>query len=154
MLINGKVNIFLGDNVTIKNDARMETVTQWKGKTYTPKLIIHNGVSIEQRCHIVAADVLEIGENTVISADVYISDCSHRYNENKRIMDSDLIVKKTTIGANAFIGIGAKIMPGVTIGERAVVGANAVVTRDVPPFEVWAGVPARYIKKNAIEQCE
>jgi len=152
MRIAGKKNMYLGNNVTILNGGRLETVAQWGDKKYAPKLIIHDGVSIEQRCHIIAVDTLEIGENTVMSADVYISDCSHRYDEDKRIMDSELVVKRTTIGANVFIGIGAKIMPGVTIGDRAVIGANAVVTKDVPPNQVWAGVPARYIRDNIIKK--
>lgn len=51
----------------------------------------------------------------------------------------------TTIAERAFVGAGATVMPGVTVGERAVVGAGAVVTHDIPPGEIWAGVPARKI---------
>jgi phosphonate metabolism protein (transferase hexapeptide repeat family) len=51
--------------------------------------------------------------------------------------------KAVTIGHDVWIGHGAVIMPGVTIGNGAVVGANAVVTRDVAPYEIVAGVPAR-----------
>ncbi len=46
------------------------------------------------------------------------------------------------IGRNCFIGAGAVILPGVTIGETSIVGANSTVNRDIPPGEVWAGVPA------------
>jgi maltose O-acetyltransferase len=48
------------------------------------------------------------------------------------------------IGANVFIN------PGVNIGENAIVGANSVVTRDIPPFEIWGGVPAKFIRKKQI----
>lgn len=50
--------------------------------------------------------------------------------------------KVTIIKRNAMVGTNAVIMPGVTVGESAVIGAGAVVTKDVPPFEIWAGVPA------------
>ena len=52
------------------------------------------------------------------------------------------------VGSRVFIGVGAIIMPGVTIGDRAVVGAGSVVTKDVPSGQVWAGVPARFIKSS------
>lgn len=52
---------------------------------------------------------------------------------------------QTVIGDYAFVGANAVVMPGVTVGVGAVVGAGAVVTHDVPPWEIWAGVPARKI---------
>lgn len=63
------------------------------------------------------------------------------------VLHADLIVKETVIGNNCFVGTGVKIMAGVHIGDCAVVGANAVVTHDVPSFSMVAGVPARVIKK-------
>lgn len=54
------------------------------------------------------------------------------------------------IGDDAWIGTGAVIMPGVTVGEGAVVAANAVVTKDVPPYVVVGGVPAKEIKKVTV----
>lgn len=53
--------------------------------------------------------------------------------------------KCTIIERNAFVGVNAVVMPGVTVGEGAVIGAGAVVTKDVPAYEIWAGVPARKI---------
>jgi acetyltransferase-like isoleucine patch superfamily enzyme len=50
----------------------------------------------------------------------------------------------TVIRARAFLGTNAVIMPGVTVGESAIVGAGAVVTKDVPAGQVWTGVPARF----------
>lgn len=56
-------------------------------------------------------------------------------------------VKPVKICSGAFIGVGAIILPGVTIGKCAVVGAGSVVTKDVPPYTVVAGNPARFIKR-------
>ena len=57
---------------------------------------------------------------------------------------------KIHIGRNAYIGANVIICKPVTIGEGAIVGAGSVVTKDIPPFEVWAGNPARFIKKRDI----
>lgn len=144
MRLIGKNKIFLGDRITILNNARMEAIGE------NGRLTIGAGTSIEQGCHLIAANHLDIGEDCVISAWVYISDCNHIYNKEKPIMQSGLEIKRTKIGRHVFIGIGAKILPGVSIGDFSVIGANAVVTKDVPPHEVWGGIPARYIETNEI----
>jgi acetyltransferase-like isoleucine patch superfamily enzyme len=55
-------------------------------------------------------------------------------------------VPETVIGDDVWIGFGAVVMQGVSVGRGSVIGAMAVVTKDVPPYEVWAGVPARKIR--------
>ena len=149
MRIVGKKNIYIGDNVIILNNARLETVVgEWGGIRYDGGLYIGNGTSIEQCCHIVAAGILKIGEDCVFSADVYISDCAHQYDRGKKIREQELSVKKTTIGNGVFIGIGARIMPGVEISDNSIIGANAVVTHNVPEGAIVAGIPARIIGYN------
>jgi acetyltransferase-like isoleucine patch superfamily enzyme len=65
---------------------------------------------------------------------------------NVPIMQTDLEIRPVRIGAWADIGVNAVILPGLSIGKGAVVGAGAVVTRDVPSFAVVAGVPAKIIR--------
>ena len=146
MRILGKRNMYIGDRVHILNGARIEAISEYGNQKLRPKLVIGEGTTIEQCCHIIATDELVIGKDCVFSAFVYVADCNHQYIPGVRINDAELEVKKTTIGDGCFIGIGARIMPGVTLGNNCVVGANAVVTHDVPERAVVAGVPARIIK--------
>jgi len=62
------------------------------------------------------------------------------------IVKTDLIIKPVRVGAWADIGTNAVLLPGVTVGQGAIVGAGAVVTEDVPPFAIVAGVPARFLR--------
>jgi galactoside O-acetyltransferase len=64
------------------------------------------------------------------------------------IVQTDLEIKPVRIGAWADIGVNAVILPGVTVGQGAIIGAGAVVTKDVPPFAVAAGVPARVLRSR------
>ncbi len=85
----------------------------------------------------------------LLSDRVFISDHIHSYREKGvPVIKQSLVPRgKVMIRAGAFIGINAVIMPGVTIGRNAVVGASSVVYQDVPDFSVAAGNPARLVKK-------
>lgn len=148
MRIIGKKNIYIGDNCSILHQARIETVSGWEDTSFHGEVRIGNRTSIEQNCHIIAADKLEIGDNCVLSSNVYVADCGHSCDIMEgSVMQQPLFVKKTSIGEGCFIGTGAKIMPGVKLGKYVVVGANAVVTKDVPDYTMVAGVPAAPIKQ-------
>lgn len=147
MRIIGKKRIYIGDNVTILNSARIETVRKWGDKELNGKLTIGDGTSIEQCCHLIAAKAVEIGKDCVLSAFVYISDCSHGYSPQTAIMQSELDIKPVKIGNHCFIGIGSCIMPGVELGDNVVIGANSVVTKSIPDNSMAAGTPAKVIKK-------
>lgn len=63
--------------------------------------------------------------------------------------DAKRTVAPVVIGARSYVGAAAIVLPGVTVGEDAVIGAGAVVTRDIPPGQTWAGVPARPLTREA-----
>ena len=97
-----------------------------------------------------APELITIGKNVWVTRGVMLL-CHQRdlseYEVGKPVMDCELKYAPIVIKDGAHIGIGAIIMPGVTIGEGAVIGAGAVVTKDVPPYSVAAGVPAKVIKQ-------
>lgn len=97
-----------------------------------------------------ACSFLDIG-GIIIEDDVLIGPRVNITSENHPLDPSDrkaLIPKPVHIQRNAWIGAGATILPGVTVGENAVVAAGAVVSRDVPPNTVVAGIPAKVVKDH------
>lgn len=92
---------------------------------------------------------LKIGKNSLISPQslffFHRRDLSNYY-QGMNAHDIPMKEYYTTIGDNVQIGMRAMIMPGVTIGDGAVIGANSIVTKDVPPYAIVAGQPARVIK--------
>lgn len=89
----------------------------------------------------------------LISGRVYITDHDHVFDDRELSASKcyKLISAPVVVENGAWLGEGCVILKGVKVGERAVVGANAVVTKDVPPFTVVGGVPARIIRK--INEC-
>lgn len=133
-------NVFIG-----KNSFFAITTTE----SNTPKVHIGDNVSIGANFFLASIDEIVIEENVLISDRVFISDHIHGYEDiSLPIIDQALQPRgKVLIKSDAFIGINAVIMPGVTIGKHAVVGASAVVTQSVPDFTVVAGNPAKIIKQ-------
>lgn len=79
--------------------------------------------------------------------DIYDTDF-HQLNASDRANNiGEVPTGEIVIGPNAFVGGHVKILKGVRVGEGAVVGAGSVVTKSIPPYEVWAGVPAKFIRK-------
>jgi len=140
--------IFVGNSVFIKPGCRMEGVNKYEDRRYSPSIVIEDGVTIEQNCHITAADRLVIGANSLISSYVLITDISHEYHDiSKPVGRQPIEVKNTSIGSNCFIGSGAKILPGTVLGSHCIVGSNAVVQGAIPDYCVVVGVPAVVVKR-------
>ena len=90
---------------------------------------------------------VEIGAAALFADDIYVSDFDHRFADLTRpIKDQGIAKSRVRIEPDVWIGTKVTVCRGVVIGEGSVVGANAVVTRDLPPYCVAVGVPARVIK--------
>jgi maltose O-acetyltransferase len=105
-------------------------------------LIIGENTIINQRCRLDNRGGIEIGANVSISAEVHIITADHDIQHPMFIGRT----AKVVIEDYVFIGSRATILPGITIGKGAVVAVGACVTKDVPPYTVVGGVPAKIFK--------
>jgi acetyltransferase-like isoleucine patch superfamily enzyme len=121
-----------------------------------------NNVQVNDYIHITAMKQVSIGNNTLIASKVYISDCSHgSYNGNEfdsspltKPIERPYQIKPVTIENNVWIGEFVTILPGVTIGQGSIIGANSVVSKSIPANCIAVGSPAKPIKKFNFEtQC-
>lgn len=101
------------------------------------------GVFINSGCRFQDQGGITIGDYSLIGHNVVLATLNHNLNPEKR---GNLIPSPIKIGKRVWIGSNATVLPGITIGDNAVIGAGSVVTKDVPENTVVAGVPAR-IKK-------
>src|SRR6266487_2018131 len=112
------------------------------------KVAIGKGTVINSKCLLYTTGGLVIGENVSISSGVWLMTGTHDMND-PLFPDKYLPI---VIGNHAWIGVRATILGGITIGEGAVVMAGAVVTRDVPPYAIAGGVPARVIRQRELQE--
>jgi acetyltransferase-like isoleucine patch superfamily enzyme len=98
---------------------------------------------------IAAQELVEIGEHCMLANGCFVSDANHRHDDPRKPITWQGFETKgpTRIDDNCWLGANVVVTSGVSIGERSVIGANSVVTRDVEPFSVAAGSPARVIKR-------
>lgn len=114
------------------------------------KIIIGNNFRMSNSA-ICCANKITFGENVMIGGGCKIWDSDfHPINSNQRSLtpNSNYSSKEIEIGNDVFIGGCSIILKGVTIGDNSIIGAGSVVSKSIPPNEIWAGNPATYIKKN------
>ena len=97
---------------------------------------------------VAALELVEIGEHCMFANGCVITDSNHRFDDPERPVPWQGFSSRgpTRVGDNVWCGAHVVITSGVTVGERCVIGANSVVTEDLPPFSVAAGAPARVIR--------
>lgn len=150
--ILGGRNITIGDNFYCYWGLRIETYEEHNGYKFTPKIVIGNNVSINPDCHIGATNRIELHDGVLLASRVFITDHFHGQTNHEDLMippAKRILYSKgpVIIKENAWLGENVAVMPGITIGRNAVIGANSVVTRDIPDNAIAAGVPAKVIKQ-------
>ena len=143
-----------GDQVDMHFNARVQCIDYFQptDQHFKPRLILHDHVVVQAMCHIGCIDRVEIGEWSTMGARCYITDHTHGGTSREELLlpprKRPLVSRgPVKIGKYVHLGEGVCVMPGVTIGDYSVIGAGAVVTRDIPPFSIALGSPAKVIKQ-------
>jgi len=152
--LSGLAYMRIGKNFQAAEGLWLEAIAAHSGQTFSPSIVIGNNVTVSRWSHIAATHRVEIGDGVLLGSKVLITDHNHGHYRNEvcdvgippalRTLERD---RSVVIGKNVWLGDGVVVMPGVKIGDGSVIGANSVVTRDVPPFTIAAGSPAAALKK-------
>ena len=140
-VVGVRTEIVNSANVKIGRDCLLQDAVYIRAGT-DGKITMGDRVAINSFARLFGHGSIEIGEDVQIGPGCLITTTDHNIFENL-----EASFKKVTIGKRAWIGANVTILPGITIGEHAVVGAGSVVTKDVPAYSVVVGVPARLIKE-------
>jgi acetyltransferase-like isoleucine patch superfamily enzyme len=143
--------ISIGSDVIVLEHAWFSVVDSVEG--VTPSLVIGDRCRLGRFCEIACVGSVTF-EPEVLTADrIFIGDTYHRYEDpDTPVLDQPMAQPESVvIGRGSFLGVGAVVLRGVTVGEHAYIAAAAVVTQDVPPYTIVAGNPARAIKRYDAE---
>ncbi|HTU79770.1 MAG TPA: acyltransferase [Solirubrobacteraceae bacterium] len=107
------------------------------------------GTFLNRGVMVAAQGLVEIGDHCMLANGCFVSDASHRHDDPHKPITWQGFESKgpTRIGDNCWLGANVVVTSGVTVGERCVIGADSVVTRDIEPFSIAAGAPARVLRK-------
>lgn len=144
MSIDNPNGIFIGNEVMILQYVWLAACSAGKEKA---ELIISNGVRLGHFNHIYSTKKIVIEKDVMTADRVYIGDVKHSYyNINQSIKNQEIVnLGSVTIGEGSWIGENSCIV-GANIGKHCVIGANSVVTHDIPDYSVAVGSPAKVIK--------
>jgi acetyltransferase-like isoleucine patch superfamily enzyme len=109
---------------------------------------VGNSVFIGHACEFVCNSSITIGNDCLIASKTTFNTTGHEFKKHDKIHQQPITTKEIILQDDVWIGTSCVIMQGVTIGEGSVIAAGSVVNKSIPPYEVWAGVPARFIKKR------
>jgi acetyltransferase-like isoleucine patch superfamily enzyme len=144
-----------GDVLEAFDDGRLEigahTLLEphvWITAPAPGRVRIGEGTFLNVGVMVAAVELVEIGSHCMLANGCFVTDANHRFDDPDKPVPWQGFDSKgpTRIGDNVWLGANVVVTSGVSIGERCVVGANSVVTRDIPPFSIAAGAPAKVLR--------
>ena len=154
-LILGLQHMTIGSHFRAGLNLRLEAHSRYGQQILSPHLVIKDNVRLEDFVHIGVTNYVEIGNGVLIASKVYISDHNHGFYAGEAQSDPEEAPAQRPLDAtrsviiedNAWLGEFVAVMPGVTIGRGSIIGANSVVTKDIPPYSIAVGAPAKVVKR-------
>lgn len=148
--IKGKKHISIGEKTYIRSGIRLEAIPEQNQRSAEPEIIIGSHVQIHYNCTIIAAGngKVSIGDYCLLASNIYIGNDNHGMNPDvPSYILNPLITKDIYIGEGCWLGEKVVILPGVHIGNKSIIGAGSVVTKNIPAYSIAVGNPARVVKQ-------
>ena len=121
----------------------------WLTLSPQARITIGSGCFLNRNTMLAAVELIEIGDHVMFANNCFVGDADHRYDDPSKPVTWQGFEPKgpVRIGSNCWFGVGCVVTGGVEIGERSVIGANSVITRDLPAGVIAAGAPAKVIRE-------
>ncbi len=144
-LVYGTRKIRFGENVLLYPNLHLETQDG-------ASIEVGDGVVLSRGVHLVAMEGIHLGSGCMIGEYSSLRDANHRRQPGMPIREAGHTAAPISLGREVWVGRGVTILGGVSIGDYATIGANAVVTRDVPARAVVGGVPAKLLRSGSTDR--
>jgi len=144
---DGAVTVLGTGNVKIGEKSRIGDLAELT-TNHDGVIRIGREVRLNRGATICAYTEVSIGDYSMVGEFVSIRDANHGIRKGELVRSQPHDAKPIRIGSDVWVGRGACILPGVTIGDGAIIGANSIVTKDVPPDCIAAGIPAKIIREQ------
>jgi acetyltransferase-like isoleucine patch superfamily enzyme len=133
------------ENVVIQNQVIIKEGVRICSTNSAASISIGEGSTIGYQTMIFSSKNISIGDNCLIAPFCYIIDSNHQIVRNKLINSQPLEARDIVLEHDIWLGTGVKVLSGVTIGAGAVVAAGSIVNQDIPPYQIFGGMPAKKI---------